>query len=268
MFRLTGKGMRHRLIYLTLFILLMAGCAKDKTAIEDDLTGRFDKAMKLYEKEKYAQAQIEFEYITMNNPGSKLAILSEFYLAEALLNQKNYPEAAVEYERYIRYSQDPEKIELARFRVCECAVNSIMSYQKDQSGALTSLNRLQEFIEDYPASDYIPEAEKYIAKIRNDLAKKEYETGRLYLKLEEYDSAIIYFNSVLDSYYDTDYADEARISIAFAYILNGDTDKAANYLIENKNNFHSAEKYEEGLRLSKDTMDGKLSLKEYIRLYR
>ncbi|NOZ09334.1 MAG: outer membrane protein assembly factor BamD [FCB group bacterium] len=260
--------MRNRLIYLAISIFLIAGCAGDKAAIEEDLTGRYEKAMKLFEKEKFSQAQIEFEYITMNNPGSKLAVLSEFYLAESLIKQKNYPEAAVEYERYIRYSQDPEKIELARFRVCECAVNSIMSYQKDQSGAITALNRLQEFIEDYPTSDYIPEAEKYIAKIRNDLAKKEYETGRLYLKLEEYDSAIIYFNSVLDQYYDTDYADEARIGIAFAHILNDDIDGAANYLIENKNNFHSVDKYEEGLRLSKDTMDGRLSLREYIRLYR
>jgi len=133
---------------------------------------------------------------------------------------------------------------------------------------MTAQNRLQEFIEDFPGSNHVPDAEKYISKIRNDLARKEYETGRLYLKLEEYDSAIIYFNSLLDEYYDTDFADEARISIAFAYLLDHAPDTATNYLIENKNNFHSAEKYDEGLQLAKDTMSGKLSLKDYVRLYK
>ena len=34
-----------------------------------------------------------------------------------------------------------------------------------------------------------------VLKIRYKLAKKEYEAGKLYLKLEEYTPAIIYFNT-------------------------------------------------------------------------
>ena len=45
------------------------------------------------------------------------------------------------------------------------------------------------FIEDFPQSNLIQDAEKSIEELRYKLAKKEYEGGRLYLKLEEYESA-------------------------------------------------------------------------------
>ena len=48
----------------------------------------------------------------------------------------------------------------------------------------------------------------FIDILRSRKAEKVYETGRLYLKLKEFDSAIIYFNDVIDNYYDTEFADE------------------------------------------------------------
>ena len=59
------------------------------------------------------------------------------------------------------------------------------------------------FIEDFPGSDHIYDAEDAIVSLRLKLAHKDYESGRMYLKLEEYESALIYFRSVLNNYYDT-----------------------------------------------------------------
>ena len=82
-------------------------------------------------------------------------------------------------------------------------------------------------------------AENSVIEIRNKLAKKEYEAGRLYLKLEEYQSAIIYFEGLLNEYYDTDFVDRAHIGIIFAYFLNNDIEKAKLYLENNHNSFSS-----------------------------
>ncbi len=152
--------------------------------------------------------------------------------------------------------------------MCECAIKTSMDYQKDQESTLRALDHLQGFIEDFPASDLVPEATDEIRTIRAKLAQKLYETGRLYLKLEEYSSATIYFGQVLESYYDTPVADEARIGIMFSYILNGAYDSAESYLRLNENNFSSIEKFEDGNRILQNTSDGKLTLEEYIRLYK
>lgn len=260
--------MKYRIILSIALITFFAGCWNKKVSIDEDLNKRYEKGKSLFEKEKFGKAQTEFEYIAMNNPGSQLAVESEFYLAEALFNQEKYPEAAVEFERYIRYSHDLEKIETLCYRVCECAINSSMPYQKDQRGTVTALARLQEFIEDYPQSIYIKDADAHIVSIRATMARKEFETGRLYLKLQEYDAALIYFDELLQRYYDTKYADDARLSIMFTHILRKDRLKAIEYLSEQESLFHSPEKYQECLAILENTANGKLTLNEFIRLYK
>jgi len=249
-------------------VFLVSACRHTQPEIDEDLSIRFEKGMDYYNKSQYKKSKEEFDFIVMNNPGSRLAVEAQYYLAESLFNTKKYIEATVAFEHYIRYSNELDKIEISRFRMCECAIKTSMDYQKDQESTLRALDHLQGFIEDFPASDLVPEATDEIRTIRAKLAQKLYETGRLYLKLEEYSSATIYFGQVLESYYDTPVADEARIGIMFSYILNGAYDSAESYLRLNENNFSSKEKFEDGNRILQNTSDGKLTLEEYIRLYK
>ncbi|MBC8213701.1 MAG: outer membrane protein assembly factor BamD [Candidatus Marinimicrobia bacterium] len=255
-------------IIIILTLLLAFNCAHKKSADKEDLTARFEKGKEYYEKEKYNKAKVEFDFITMKSRGTQLAVNAQYYLGELLFKQEKYIESSVEFARYIRLSRDPEKVELARFRMCECALNSSMEYQKDQSGSTRALDEFQAFIEDYPESKYVKEAGLSIESVRNKLAKKEYETARLYLKLEEYEGALIYFQSVLNLYYDTQYADDSRIGIVFTYILNNKREKAELYLLENQYNFASPEKYREAQTILTNTKAGKLTMSEYMRLYK
>ena len=89
----------------------------------------------------------------------------------------------------------------------------------------------------------------------------------MYLKLEEYESALIYFRSVLNNYYDTSFADDARIGIIFTHILNDNQQGANSYFKAEKDRFLSPSKYEEAEVLLIDTQTG-LKLAQYIQLYR
>ena len=99
-------------------------------------------------------------------------------------------------------------------------------------------NKLQEFIDDYPNSEYKNEANAQISELRTKLAYKEYATGILYIKMEEYPSAIISFEYLIDNYYDTEVLEKGHIEIIRCYILMDDLKKA-----ENHYNNHSSEKY-------------------------
>ena len=92
--------------------------------------------------------------VVSNNPGTQMALDAQFLLAESYFSLKEYESALQEYDYFARFSQDYNKVEQARFRICECAILSSNSFEKDQENSKLALDRLQEFIEDYPNSQY------------------------------------------------------------------------------------------------------------------
>ena len=249
---------------MTAFLL---NCSSKSIHIEEDLTPNFNKAMKFFDKGKYLRASDEFNYIIMTDPGSKLANESQYYKGESLFQMKEYDEAWITFDHYTRSTNDFAKIEKSRYRICACTIHLTNSYQRDQKQTKRALDQLQMFLEDFPQSELAQEAEEAIGELRIKLAEKDYEVGRLYLKLEEYESALIYFRSVLIHYYDTDFADDARIGIIFTHILNENRQGAQSYLHAEKNRFIKPEKYSEAESLIDDTEVG-LKLAHYYQLYR
>ena len=242
-------------------------CGTKSIQIEENLTPNFNKAMKFFDKGKYSRARDEFNYIIMMEPGSKLANKSQYYKGESLFYIKEYDEAWTTFDHYVRFTNDISKIEKSRYRICECAINLTNSYQRDQKQTIRALDQLQMFLEDFPQSEFAQDAEKSITDLRMKLAEKDYEVGRLYMKLEEYESALIYFRSVLNNYYDTDFADDARIGIIFSHILNDNRKGAISYLNSEKNRFLKPEKYINAESLINETEEG-LKLAQYYQLYK
>ena len=248
-------------------MILLAGCGKQDVHLEEDLSPRFEKAKRYFDKGKYARAKDEFDYIIMADPGSKISNESQYYMAESMFQIEEYDEASIAFDRYVRFSPDYSKIEKARYRICECAINFSNSYQREQSQTHRALEQLQMFIEDFPASDLINDAEDAMLALRLKLAQKDYEVGRMYLKLEEYDSALVYFRSVLNHYYDTSFSDDARVGIIFTHILNDNREGAKSYFKSQKDRFLSENKYNEAETLIQDTEKG-LKLAQYYQLYK
>ena len=248
-------------------MILLVGCSKKDVQLEEDLSPRYEKALKYFDKGKYSRAKDEFDYIIMADPGSKIANESQYYMAESMFQIEEYDEASIAFDRYVRFSPDYSKIEKARYRICECAINLSNSYQREQSQTHRALEQIQMFIEDFPASDLIDNAENAMLALRLKLAQKDYEVGRMYLKLEEYDSALIYFRSVLNHYYDTSFSDDARIGIIFAHILNDNHEGAKSYFKSQKGRFISEPKFKEAESLLQDTETG-LKLAQYYQLYK
>ena len=248
-------------------MVLITHCSKKNIHLEEDLSPRFEKAMGYFDKGKYSRAKDEFDYIIMADPGSKISNESQYYMAESMYQIKEYDEASIAFDRYVRFSPDYSKIEKARYRICECAINLSNSYQREQSQTHRALEQLQMFIEDFPASDLINDAEDAMLALRLKLAQKDYEVGRMYLKLEEYDSALIYFRSVLNHYYDTSFSDDARVGIIFTHILNDNREGANSYFKSQKERFLSENKYKEAETLLQDTETG-LKLAQYYQLYK
>ncbi|MAJ43432.1 MAG: hypothetical protein CMF96_01625 [Candidatus Marinimicrobia bacterium] len=257
-----------RFVNISLVILFCISCGNKTDLLDENISEKFNLGMKYFEKEKYLKAESEFNFLILSNPGSKLALEAQYYMAESMFKQEKYEESIVEYDRYSRFSDDLKKIEHAGFRSCEASFLISNEYLHDQGASAELMDKLQIFIEKYPKSDFNLEIEVFFKEIRSRLAKKEYEAGRLYLKLEEYEAALIYFNDVISLYYDTKYADWARVEIIFTYLLQQNPEKAKSKLALYSNKFIKIKNYEIALKLIDEIQEGSLTLSSFIRLYK
>ena len=65
----------------------------------------------------------DFDYIVLNDRGSEIGIEGRFYQAESLFELKQFDDAIDSYTRFLQYSDDQEKIEYCKFKICKCYYN-------------------------------------------------------------------------------------------------------------------------------------------------
>lgn len=232
--------MKKNVVILTLSIFL-GNCASNTPEGAINLSARFNQGKAFLEDEKYLRAQEEFQYVVIRGTGSDLGDDAQFYLGESYYLNKEYLLAISEYEKLVRKMGFSPYIERARYRICEAYNIESPEYYLDQTYSQKALERYQEFIEDFPQSIHVQDALDAIKDLRNKMAFKVYETGILYIKMEEYVSAILAFEQLIENYYDTEYAENAHYGIIHSYILKGDLELAQTYWDTHNNKVQSSE---------------------------
>ena len=188
------------------------------------------------DKEKYLQAQLDFKHIVIRGTGSDLGDDAQYYLGEAYFRNEEYLEAIAEYEKLTRRMGFSPFVEDARFKICEAYRIESPKYFHDQEYTEKALEHYQEFLDDYPNSKYVNDVLASIEILREKMGLKLYETGILYMKMEEYESAKMTFERVVDHYYDTAVVHQARQGMVKALAQNRQIDEALALLDENEMN--------------------------------
>jgi len=235
--------MNRLALFPILYLSIIISCSHNSKVDvwEDDLQERFDKGMKYLEKKKYFKAQEELNYVLIRGSHTDLADDALFYLGESYYLNKEYLLAINNFDRLSRQMIYSPYVEQARFRICQGYVTLSPKYYHDQKYTNNAIDKLQEFVEDFPQSEFINEANQLIQEMRNKLARKIYEAGILYIKMEEYSSALLYFEDLLLKYYDTKWADASRLKIVEVYLKMGDGKNAKEYLEKYSDKFRDAE---------------------------
>jgi outer membrane protein assembly factor BamD len=255
------------IILVSILSIAFVGCAGRKAEERDTIQERFDRGQKLFDRGKWARAAEDFNWVVLNNPAGNLAAEAQYHYAECQFQQKQYVEAQIEFERLLRRWASTEHLIESRYRIVQCLVAQSPPYYYDQRATLDAIDELQAFIDDFSESTQRLEAEELITELRLKMARKYYESGRLYLKWRRPEPARLYFRMVLSQYYDTHFADEARIGMVISHIIGEELDAARSYLEENGTRFVSEKS--RGIAQSYVEMaeNGKFDLNFYIRLY-
>ncbi|RKY55102.1 MAG: hypothetical protein DRP89_03920 [Candidatus Neomarinimicrobiota bacterium] len=235
---------------LSLIILFLTDCAGKKEKIFTDYRKYYDKGVAAFERKKWDKAVENFNMALLNSPGGELADDAQFYLGECYFNKKEYLLAISEYQQLTeRYTYSP-LVEDAYYKIAVSYFKLSPKYQLDQESTMKSLQSLQDFLDVFPESKHREDVEAKIQEVRNKLARKLYESGCLYRKLEEWNSAIIYLDNLLETYYDTKWALDAKLEKAYCLIKLRKFDKY-NKLISEINNDDNSLKLKERLEYLK-----------------
>lgn len=192
---------------LTLFI----SCSSSK--VEKSLTAEehYDLGMKEFNNENYLEAINEFTVITLQFPGSAISDDAQFYLGECRFMREEYLLASYEYEVLKKNMPASPLVPQAQFKIALCYYQLSPKYSLDQSYAIKAIDEFQAFIEYFPSDSLVANAESKIFELRDRLAEKEYQTAILYMKMEYFKAATIYFDNVLENYHDSQYAEKSYV---------------------------------------------------------
>ncbi|MDZ7773965.1 MAG: outer membrane protein assembly factor BamD [Balneolaceae bacterium] len=206
------------LLLSLLATMLLASCTKRELIRQgDSLEVAYEKALALYEDEHYADAARAFETVIQIGLGTDYGRHAQYYLAESYYNDRRYLLAATEYERFISQFPRSERREEVQFKEAYCYYQLSPRYRLDQEYTYTAIEKLRIFNSNFSDSDRTQEAAQYISDLRAKLARKQYNAGDLYMRMREYEAAIIYFDLTIENYPDTPWAEQALVDEINAY---------------------------------------------------
>ncbi len=93
-------------------------------------------------------------------------------------------------------------------------------YSIDQTDTFKAIEKVQGFIDRYPNSQYIAEANATSKKLNDKIERKVYENAFEYYKISNYKSALIAFDNFIADYPGTSYKEKALYyKLDSAYLL-------------------------------------------------
>jgi len=166
-------------------------------------------ATKLYEEGKYSKALQLFEKVIPAYRGKPQMERIQFMVAKANYDTKGYLLAAYHFDRFAKNYPKSTKKEEASYLAAHSYYLAIPRSSLDQSDTKTAIDSFQRFIDTYPTSDKIGDANKFVQEMQLRLEQKAYDIAYQYYHTEQYKSAIVAFDNFLSDNLGTSFKEEA-----------------------------------------------------------
>jgi outer membrane protein assembly factor BamD len=199
-----------RIVLLMIFAgTILSSCGGYKVRPDMTAEDRLALALRMFKNKDYQEGQTQFKILTLNYPGAPFVDQAQFYLGECHYELKEYIIASDEYKRLQRLYPKSVYLDDAQYKIAMSDFKLSPKPPLDQKHTVLALENFQRFVEDFPNSDLVPEAEEKLKTCRIKLAEKDFNAAELYRKLDDSYAALVYYNSVLERYYDTKFAHDA-----------------------------------------------------------
>ena len=216
------------LAYLLSFSVLLFSCGEYQKVLNKGTSeDQYKMAVKMYEGKNYGKALRLFEKITPSYRDKPQMERIQFMVAQSNFNEKNYSISGYYFDRFAKNYTKSSKKEEASFLAAYSYKLASPVFSLDPTDTNKALESFQSFINEYPDSDKIKEANKHYKELRYKLQKKYFEIAKTYYRtagydLRNYKAAIQAFDNLLSDYLGSEFKEEAlyyRLKAAHDFVL-------------------------------------------------
>lgn len=134
-------------------------------------------------------------------------------LAKAYFGKNDFLTARSEFQRFLDRYPSHEEAPSAALGMCTSLARLSPTPQRDQAYTNEALGVCRNVAADYSGTPAGQEAARLAGEMRLKLAEKDYLNADFYFRRKLHDSAIKYFEFVVESYADTEWAPKALLGI-------------------------------------------------------
>lgn len=218
-----------KIISLLLLVVFFSSCNEYQKALKsEDISVKYELGNKLYEAGKYSKAIRLFEQIATEYKGKPQAEKLFYLFSQSYYKSNQYYLAAYQFENFVSTYPKSEKLEEAAFLGAKCFSKLSPVYSLDQVDTTKAIDKLQTFIDRFPNSTYLAEANELIKVLTIKIEKKIYENAKGYNTIYDYKSAIVAFDIFINEYPGTPFKEDAlyyKLDSAYNLGINSVSDK-------------------------------------------
>lgn len=203
------KNMR-KFLYLILAVVTLASCSEYQKALKsEDTKVKYDLAERLYNEKKFKKSSRLFEQIVPKYRGKPQGERVTFLYARTLFEIEQYIVSGYQFERFVRSYPKSDSIQAASFYEAKSYYMQSPRYSIDQRDTYTAINKLQGFINNYPDSELLDQANVMVEELTTKVEKKAYEIAKQYNTISDFKASIKATENFLSDYPGTKFREDA-----------------------------------------------------------
>lgn len=218
------RGMAIRFLRFTALLLpflATAACASAPRFAGMTADELFAAGEREFEEGDWEEAAEILDHLLLRvaDPSFARAAEARYMLAQAYFNNEDYLTAQGEYVRFVDRFPGHEQAPEAALGICRSFAALSPIPERDQTYTEQAVTVCRNVVLDYSGFDdeVAQEAQDIVNRMRSKLGEKVYLNARHYFDREFWDSAIIYFEDIVENYGDTQWAPKAIVGMIEAY---------------------------------------------------
>ncbi|MCK0132466.1 outer membrane protein assembly factor BamD [Flavobacteriaceae bacterium F08102] len=190
--------------------ILFSACSEyQKVLNKGPVDKQYKMASDYYDAGDYRRAANLFEKVVPQYAGKPQLERIQYMYSDCLFHTKQYESAQYHFNRFIGNFPKSTKIEDATYMAALSFYHLAPKSSLDQAYTEQAMIALQRFIDKYPESERIPEANKYFEELNRRIELKYFNIAKQYYHTEYYKAAIAAFDNFLEDYFGTSLKEDA-----------------------------------------------------------
>ena len=187
-----------KFFYILVVFTVLSSCSEyQKVLKSEDIATKFKMGETLYNEGKFGKANRLFAQIVPNYRGKPQAEKLMFLYSNSFYEMKDYYVAGYQFERFASSYPNSEKAEEASFLSAKSYSMLSPVYTKDQKETTEAIDKLQTFINAFPESEYVSDANKLVQELDFKLENKAFSIAKQYNTISDYEASIKSFDNFI-----------------------------------------------------------------------